>query len=56
MVIAHRVLVLDTAAACNKTRFEEHCFGQRGLAASVGAESAMFLMCFASKTFMRKGF
>ena len=38
MVVAHGVLVLDTAAALQETRFEEHCFGQRGLAASVGAE------------------
>jgi hypothetical protein len=38
VVVAYGVLVLDSAAAWDKTRFEEHGFGQRGLAASVGAE------------------
>lgn len=36
--VAGGVAFLDPAAALDQTRFEEHGFGQRGLAASVGAE------------------
>ena len=50
-VVADRVLVLDAAAALDQTRFEEHGFGQRGLAASVGAEQNDVLDVFGIEDF-----